>query len=93
MIVRSPAATVNKAQRRRPTVTAKDDFNRQVRLTAFLTVALLAAFSFGIIVLTGGDWLPGTVIAASLIGLARQIPISIKLCRQAPHGRVDRHPT
>jgi hypothetical protein len=73
-------------------VTAKDEFNRQVRLTAFLTVALLAAFIFGIIVLVGGDWIPGTLmVVASLIGLARQIPVTNKLCRQAPpsppHGK------
>jgi hypothetical protein len=66
-------------------VTAKDEFNRQARLTAFLTVALLAAFIFGIIVLVGGDWTPGTlIVAASLIGLARQIPVINTLCRQAP---------
>jgi hypothetical protein len=66
-------------------VTAKDEFNRQVRQTALLTVALLAALIFGIIVLAGGDWIPGTlIVAASLIGLARQIPIIDKLCNQAP---------
>jgi hypothetical protein len=66
-------------------VTAKDEFNRQVRLTAFLTVGLLTALIFGIIVLAGGDWIPGTVIvAASLIGLARQIQVINELCRQAP---------
>ena len=64
---------------------AKDEFNRQVRLRALLTVGLLAALVFGIIVLAGGDWLPGTIIVtASLIGLARQIPVIDKLCRQAP---------
>jgi hypothetical protein len=46
-------------------VTAKDEFNRQVRLTAFLTVALLAAFIFGIIVLVGGDWIPGTLMVVA----------------------------
>ena len=73
-------------------MTAKDDFNRHVRLTALLTVGLLAALIFGLIVLAGGDWIPGTIIvAASLIGLARQIPVINKLCRQAPpsppHGK------
>jgi hypothetical protein len=77
---------------RRRTVTAKDEFNRQVRLTAFLTVGLVAALIFGIIVLAGGDWIPGSlIVAASLIGLARQIPVINKLCRQAspspPHGK------
>jgi len=73
-------------------MTARHESNRQVRLAGLLTVALLAALIFGIIVLAGGDWIPGTVIvAASLIGLARQIPVINKLRRQAPppppHGR------
>jgi hypothetical protein len=73
-------------------VTAKDEFHRQVRVTALLTVGLLAALIFGLIVLAGGDWIPGAlIVAASLIGLARQIPVINKLCRQAPpsspHGR------
>ena len=63
-------------------MTAKDEFNRQVRRTALLTVGLLAALIFGIIVLAGGDWMPGTlIVAASLIGLASQIPVINKLCR------------
>jgi CHASE2 domain-containing sensor protein len=66
-------------------MTARHESNRQVRLAVLLTVALLAALIFGIIVLAGGDWIPGTVIvAASLIGLARQIPVVNKLRRQAP---------
>ncbi len=66
-------------------MTGKDEFNRQVLQTALLTVALLAALIFGIIVLAGGDWIPGTlIVAASLIGLAGQIPIINKLCNQAP---------
>ena len=73
-------------------MTAKNEFNRQVRLTALLTVGLLATLIFGIVVLAGGDWIPGTlIVAASLIGLAGQIPIINKLCRQAPpsppHGK------
>jgi len=73
-------------------MSARDDFKRQARLTAVLTVGLAAALIFGIIVLAGGDWIPGTVIvAAGLIGLARQIPVINKLCRQAPpsppHGK------
>jgi hypothetical protein len=63
-------------------VTATDESNRLVRLTAFLTVGLLAALIFGIFVLAGGDWLPGTIIvAASLMGLARQVPVIRKLRR------------
>jgi hypothetical protein len=73
-------------------VTAEDEFNRQVRLVALLTVGLLAALVFGIIVLASGDWMPGTLnVAASLIGLVRQIPAINKLCRHAPplppHGK------
>jgi hypothetical protein len=73
-------------------VTAKEDFNRVVWRTALLTVALLAALIFGIIVLAGSDWIPGAIIvAASLIGLARQIPIIKTLCSGAapspPHGK------
>jgi len=73
-------------------VTAKENFNRRVWRTALLTVGLLAALIFGIIVLAGSDWIPGTIIvAASLIGLAGQIPIIAKLCSGAapspPHGK------
>lgn len=63
----------------------KEEFNRQARRTAFLTVALMAALVFGIIVLTGGDWVPGGVIvASSMIGLVSQIQVIRKLCRQGP---------
>jgi hypothetical protein len=73
-------------------VTARNDFNRQVWQAALLTVGLFAALIFGIFVLLGEDWIPGTIIVvASLIGLARQIPVINKLCRQdppsAPHSR------
>jgi hypothetical protein len=66
-------------------VTAKDEFNRQVWQAALLALALSAALIFGITVLAGGDWIPGTlIVVASLIGLARQIPIISRLCRQVP---------
>ena len=56
-------------------------FNRQIRATAFLTVALLAALVFGIVVLASGDWIPGGIIVgATLIGLAKQVPVIRKLC-------------
>ena len=56
-------------------MTAKDEFHRQVRLTALLTVGLVAALIFGIIVLAGGDWIPGAIIVvASLFGLATPDP-------------------
>lgn len=66
-------------------MTARENFNRQVRQTALLTVALFAALCFGIIVLAGGDWIPGGLIVGSaLIGLGRQIPAINRLCRQPP---------
>ena len=73
-------------------MTAKEDLNRRVWRTALLTVGLLAALIFGIIVLAGSDWIPGAIIvAASLIGLAGQIPIIAKLCGgpgpSPPHGK------
>ena len=65
-----------------------------MRRTALLTVGLLAALIFGIIVLAGGDWMPGTlIVAASLIGLASQIPVINKLCRQAPPSAPHGKPT
>jgi hypothetical protein len=77
---------------RRRTVTAQEEFNRQVLRTALLAVALLSALIFGIIVLASADWIPGTlIVAASVIGLARLIPIIDRLCRHAPpsppHGK------
>jgi hypothetical protein len=63
----------------------KEEFNRQVRRTAFLTVALAAALVFGITVLISGEWLPGGVIvAASLVGLAEQVPVIRRLCNGGP---------
>jgi len=62
---------------------AKDDFNRRARQTTFLTLGLVACGVFGVIVLAGGDWIPGAVIvAAVVIGLARQVPVIRKLCRE-----------
>ena len=75
-------------------MTAKDEFNRQVRLTALLTVGLLAALVFGIIVLAGGDWIPGTlIVVASVIALARQIPVINRLWRQPPPSSPHGEPT
>ena len=73
-------------------MTAKEDFNRRAWRTALLTVGLLAALIFGVIVLAGGDWIPGVIIVvATLIGLATQIPTIATLCRGAapspPHGK------
>lgn len=75
-------------------MTARSEFTRQVWQTALLTVGLVAALSFGVIVLAGGDWLPGGIIVgASLIGLARQIPVISKLCRQTPPEPPHSQPT
>ena len=49
------------------------DFNRQVRRTASLTLALVGFIVFGVLVLADGDWIPGWIIvAAALVGLGRQ---------------------
>ena len=71
-------------------MTANKEFNRLVWRTALLTVGLLAALIFGVIVLAGGDWLPGGIIVvASLLGLAGQIRVIARLCSSPlpPHGK------
>jgi hypothetical protein len=66
-------------------VAHQEDFTRLARQTAFMTVALLAALVFGIVLLASGDWVPGGIIvAATLVGLGRQIPIIWKLCSEGP---------
>ena len=66
-------------------MTARDEFNRQVWQTGLLAVGLFAALCFGIIVLAGGDWIPGGIIVvAALIGLGRVVPAIGRLCRQPP---------
>jgi hypothetical protein len=75
-------------------ISDKEEFTRKVRHTALLTVALLFALVFGIIVLARADWIPGTlIVAASLIGLARLIPTITRLCRQAPPSPPHGNPT
>ena len=75
-------------------MTAKADSSRRVWPTAFLAVGLLAALTFGAIVLAGGDWIPGAIIVvASLIGLAGQIPIIARLCREAAPSSRHHTPT
>jgi hypothetical protein len=60
-----------------------EQFTRQVARTALLTVGLAAALCFGIIVLVTGDWIPGTIIvAATLVGLAKQVPVIYRLCSE-----------
>ena len=71
-------------------MTANKEFNRLVWRTALLTVGLLAALIFGVIVLAGGDWLPGGIIVvASLLGLAGQVRVIARLCSSPspPHGK------
>lgn len=69
-----------------------EQFNRLVRRTALLTVGLTAALVFGIIVLVSGDWIPGTVIvAATLVGLANQIPVVRRLCSEERPPSPPRH--
>ena len=62
-------------------MTDKQEFNRLVRRTAATTVALAFGLLFGIILLAGGDWIPGGItVAATLVGLTVQIPLIHKLC-------------
>jgi hypothetical protein len=73
-------------------VADKEEFNRLARRTAFLTVGLAAALVFGIIVLVSGDWIPGTIIVgATLIGLAKQVPVIRTLCSEERSPSVPRH--
>ena len=68
-------------------------FNHQVWRAAILTVALGACLIFGIIVLASADWLPGGIIvAASAIGLAREIPIIRNLCSGYPSSPPNHRP-
>jgi len=70
----------------------KEEFNRQVRRTAFLTVGLAAALIFGIIVLATGGWIPGTIIvAATLVALAKQVPVIRRLCSEESSPSPPRH--
>lgn len=72
----------------------KDEFTREVRRTALLSVGLLAALTFGIIILAGGDSLPGAVIVgAGAVGLAKQVPVVDRLCRRPPPPPADGTPT
>ncbi len=62
------------------------------RLIAFAG-AFVAAMGFGIILLAGGDWIPGGIIvAAALVGFAVQIPGLLQLYRErsGPHRPTGR---
>jgi hypothetical protein len=68
------------------------NFTRQVRRAAIITVALGACLIFGIIVLATGDWLPGGIIvAASTVGLVREIPIIRALCSAESPASPQKH--
>lgn len=56
-------------------------YNQQIWRAAVFSVALGACLIFGIVVLAGGDGLPGGIIvAASIIGLAREALAIRQLC-------------
>ena len=77
----------NRLEQEEIAVNKTEKWNREVRRTAFLTVALAAALVFGIVVLASGDWVPGTVIVvASLVGLVREVPVIRELCRTPAPG-------
>jgi hypothetical protein len=79
-------------KRREVSVADKEQFDRRVRRTAFLTVGLAAALVFGIMVLISGDWVPGTIIvAATVIGLAKQVPVIRRLCSERSSSSPPRH--
>lgn len=66
-------------------MTKGEHFNQQVRRATILTLALVACLAFGIIVLASSDWLPGGIIvAATVVGLAREIAVIRKLCSTEP---------
>ena len=64
-------------------MTAKQHFKHQVRRTALLTLGLVAALVFGLVQLAEGDWIPGgLIVAATVVGLAAQVPVIRKLCSE-----------
>jgi hypothetical protein len=70
------------------------DFNNQAWRAAIITVALAACLIFGIIVLASGDRLPGGIIvAASTVGLAREIPVIRRLCMTSYPASPPKHKT
>jgi hypothetical protein len=63
----------------------REKFNHQVRRTTIITLGLAACLVFGIIVLASGDWISGGIItAATLVGLAREVPTIQRLCSTQP---------
>jgi hypothetical protein len=79
-------------ERRSVTMADHHDYNHQVWQAAIITVALAGCLVFGIIVLAGGDWLPGGIIVvASAAGLAREIPMIRSLCSARPPASPPGH--
>ena len=63
----------------------REQLDHQVRRTAIMTLALAACLVFGIIVLASGDRIPGGVIvAATVVGLGREVPAIRRLCSTEP---------
>jgi branched-subunit amino acid ABC-type transport system permease component len=66
--------------------------NRGTWTAVLVLVALVAALIFGITVLIGGDWIPGTIIvAATLIGLITQVGTIRRLRREGSAAAPPRH--
>ena len=75
-------------------MTERQKWTRLVWRISLLTVGLAAALIFGILVLAGGDWVPGTVIVvASVVGLAGQVPAIRKVCSSPVPGPPRHTPT
>ena len=75
-------------------MTAKEDFSRRVWRTALLAVGLLRLAHLRGHRAGRRNWVPGAIIVvASLIGLARQIPIIARLCSEAAPSSRHRTPT
>ena len=70
----------------------QQEFKHQARRAAIIVVALGACLIFGIVVLASGDWLPGGIIvAASSVGVVREIPIIRGLCSTGSHASPPNH--
>jgi hypothetical protein len=81
MATGSRSAKLKWSKRRSVIMTDHHSFSQQVWRVSIISVALGACLIFGIIVLASGDWLPGGIIvAASTVGLAREVPVIRNLC-------------
>jgi hypothetical protein len=70
-----------------------EDFRHLVRRTAVATFGFAAGLVFGIILLViDHDWIPGSIIiAASLVGLAAQIPGIRRVRSEGPSSSGGKH--